>query len=392
MRSIQYHSSIENRELAVQMGGSMPNPIWERHYLNRAKLVAFIESSEHVNKANVVYNGDQLIIPIDTTGSYLLVEDDNDEGRDFLMSEDWPHAWTDVLHPDNKTMMRLHQLIDIKSLAPDREIVVPGEEREFRWYLSKYFRAGMGVDDRRLCMDGKKQFEGTDTDMYPGLRINEMMKAFMEARENILFLYGPYGTGKTHLIRYLCASYADDWMRSPKGIERGGHLNVAYTDDRPLVETDGFWEIISGFPVVIFDDLDTELRVPRTGVSSPMSNRLRRQSNGVIESDQKIIITTNCKVDEVDPALLRSGRCFDFIELAPMELVYAQALWNERELNPVIGEALFRNKEVVTQAEFISAAKTKPESIERPYTDPPRAYTIESKLGELRGTGQQAVT
>jgi ATP-dependent 26S proteasome regulatory subunit len=44
-------------------------------------------------------------------------------------------------------------------------------------------------------------------------------------------------------------------------------------------------------------------------------NQLLSFTNGVFANNTKIIITTNKKIEDIDQAILRPGRCFDILDI-----------------------------------------------------------------------------
>jgi hypothetical protein len=150
------------------------------------------------------------------------------------------------------------------------------------------------------------------TEMYPFLKgeaLEDYYDRFMASDASILLLIGPPGTGKTSFIRGMLQHTNSDAM-------------VSY--DQSVLEKD---MIFAGFiegdaSVFVMEDADNLLR-PRKDGNSMMHKFLNVGDGLVTVQGKKMIFSTNLpSIKDVDPALVRPGRCFDvltFDDLSPEE-------------------------------------------------------------------------
>lgn len=139
-------------------------------------------------------------------------------------------------------------------------------------------------------------------EMYPFLNesLEDYYRRFMESSANILLLIGPPGTGKTTFIRGLLA-HAD--------------LSAMVTYDDELMKKDSlFARFIEGeASVMVIEDSDTFLRARTDG--NTMMHRFLNVGDGLVTTKgKKLIFSTNLpSTKDIDPALIRPGRCFDVL-------------------------------------------------------------------------------
>jgi hypothetical protein len=139
------------------------------------------------------------------------------------------------------------------------------------------------------------------SEMYPFLgdeSLTDYYDRYMNSPANILLLIGPPGTGKTTFIRGLLA-----------------HRNCSaiVTYDSKILERDNFFArfIEDDAEVMVIEDSDTFLKSRSDG--NTMMHRFLNVGDGLVTTKgKKMIFSTNLpSVRDVDPALVRPGRCFD---------------------------------------------------------------------------------
>jgi len=153
---------------------------------------------------------------------------------------------------------------------------------------------------------------------YPWLdrSMSQYIDDYLNSEANVLILIGPPGTGKTTFIKNLIH-------------QAGGNAKVAY-DEKVLGADDffaGFIEDECRF--LIMEDADSFLDSRQDG--NTMMHRFLNLSDGLISAaDKKLVFSTNLpNIHDIDPALLREGRCFDVQQFRPLTRVEAQAVYAE---------------------------------------------------------------
>lgn len=147
--------------------------------------------------------------------------------------------------------------------------------------------------------------------------VDQFTKTFMESRESILILMGPPGTGKTNFIKNM--------------IKFTGR-NAMVTYDTNLLFSDGFFAAFMSdrnCNVLILEDADNIMGARKDGNS--MMHRFLNASDGLISMrDKKIVFTTNLpKVSDIDPALIRPGRCHDILTFRNLDQAECRSVLKE---------------------------------------------------------------
>ena len=138
---------------------------------------------------------------------------------------------------------------------------------------------------------------------YPFLKdgLSDYYQRFMESDQAILVLIGPPGTGKSSFI---------------KGLMHHTRKSATVTFDKDLLSSDTvFAEFIYGDSTFfVLEDADN-LLLPRKDGNDLMAKFLNVGEGLVKVPGKKMIFTTNLpNVSDIDPALIRPGRCFDVLQ------------------------------------------------------------------------------
>jgi hypothetical protein len=140
-------------------------------------------------------------------------------------------------------------------------------------------------------------------EMYPFLKepLESYYSRFLNSTASILLLIGPPGTGKTSFIRGLLHYAESDAL-------------VCY--DTAILERDTVFAHFledEDLGMMVLEDADNFLRPRKEGNS--MMHRFLNVGDGLVTmAHKKMIFSTNLpSIKDVDPALVRPGRCFDVL-------------------------------------------------------------------------------
>lgn len=153
-------------------------------------------------------------------------------------------------------------------------------------------------------------------EMYPFLgdqTLEEFYEGFMESSASILLLIGPPGTGKTTFIRGMLQHLSASAM-------------VSY--DAAVLEKDYlFAQFIEGDKsVMVLEDADMFLKSRKEG--NTMMHKFLNVGDGLVTTkNKKMVFSTNLpSISDIDPALVRPGRCYDILKFEELNQTQAVAL------------------------------------------------------------------
>jgi hypothetical protein len=176
------------------------------------------------------------------------------------------------------------------------------------------FDSGHGHSDRTFQIT--KEWD-IDRIYYPWIdtELKAYYKAFLDSRAQIMVAFGPPGTGKTSFIRDLiCEMNLNAFISYDMKVLTSDSTFVRYLTD-------------SIFDAIIIEDAD-ELLTSERGDSNKIIAKILNISDGLIKlPKKKLIFTTNLpKVEDIDPAIIRPGRCFDVMEFRQLDKAEATAV------------------------------------------------------------------
>lgn len=154
------------------------------------------------------------------------------------------------------------------------------------------------------------------SEMYPfldGESVEQYYDRFIESSASILLLIGPPGTGKTTFIR---------------GLLHHAGENAMVTYDEKILDRDHIFArfIEEDVSVMVIEDADNFLKSRSDGNS--MMHRFLNVGDGLITvKGKKMVFSTNLpSIKDIDPALVRPGRCFDILHFCNYNKEQAKAL------------------------------------------------------------------
>jgi SpoVK/Ycf46/Vps4 family AAA+-type ATPase len=143
---------------------------------------------------------------------------------------------------------------------------------------------------------------------------SEQIEAFLASDCNVMLLIGPPGTGKSTYLRAMLDSMGD--------------RRVTTMDSQDVLMHPGLGGLIrSSAHNTVFIAEDADAFVGKRENGNPQMSMLLNLADGIIKSERKFIISTNLpSLANVDPALIRPGRCFDILEFRKLDNAEANAV------------------------------------------------------------------
>jgi len=185
-------------------------------------------------------------------------------------------------------------------------------------------------------------------EMYPFLNgdtLTSYYDRFLNSTANVLLLIGPPGSGKTTFIRGLL-----DYSKK----------SAMVTYDAAILEKDYIFASFIGndTDIMVMEDCDKFLGSRADG--NTMMHKFLNVGDGLVTSSgKKLIFSTNLpSVRDVDPALIRPGRCFDILNFGMLNKTQADILAKK------IGVTL-EDKEFYSVAEIYNTQTTSPTTVSR---------------------------
>lgn len=172
--------------------------------------------------------------------------------------------------------------------------------------------------------------QGVVDSSYPFIEegVEQFVQDFLSSSENILVLIGAPGTGKSNFIKHIIA-------KSKK--------NALITYDPEVMKKDGIFAnfIEDDYGSLIMEDADAFLGARTEG--NLMMSKFLNVGDGIVSMHgKKMIFSTNLeKLDDIDPALLRPGRCFAVVQFRKMTHDEAKAFVKDHNIttwSPTPGE------------------------------------------------------
>ncbi len=197
-----------------------------------------------------------------------------------------------------------------------------------------YFATPSGLDYASMNEIGEERLLD---EAYPSLKegVASFISRYVTAAEPVLVLQGPPGTGKSRLVRGILAELAG---------RRGAESSAIFTNDpRVLADEQLYVRLLtSSVDAFVLEDAD-QLLLPRAD-GNDLIQRFLAIADGIVRTQgRKIIFTTNLpNVGDLDPALVRPGRCFARVFLRELLLPEAEGLLSRLTEGATAPEAVDR--------------------------------------------------
>jgi hypothetical protein len=167
------------------------------------------------------------------------------------------------------------------------------------------------------------------------IKEDEKIQQFIEEKEKsgLIILHGEKGTGKSSYIKYLVNQHPDK-----KFVFVGAGLI------RLLGEPSfgSFLETLSEH-VIVLEDCEAAIQDRKShGGNADAVSLILNMTDGILADDlnMKFICTFNDDMKNIDPALLRKGRCVSKYEFMPLSADKSQALLKERGIEAVVDKPM----------------------------------------------------
>lgn len=181
-----------------------------------------------------------------------------------------------------------------------KELIVPDTN-----FISWAFNTSQGIN----TIETSVKYNGeVKNEFYPFLKdAKGFMDDYLKSKASVLILNGHRGTGKSTLI--------SDFIVRHK-------LKSLTTYDSNLMKEDAFFIkfLTEEYDLLVLEDADLLLQ-SRLETNNETMAKLLNVSDGIVDmSKKKIIITANIdNRNNIDPAIMRPGRCYAFIDFRQLE-------------------------------------------------------------------------
>lgn len=158
---------------------------------------------------------------------------------------------------------------------------------------------------------------------YPFIKnLEEYIHDFVTGDETLLIFQGIPGTGKTRLIRHLLREMSKYYKE-----ENSNNCYFGFTNNPELINNEEFYMhflLDDNYVGMILEDSDVNIKARKGLGDNATINKLLFASDGFIPHNKKIILSTNLDVQNIDNAIVRSGRCYDFVQTRKLTVLESE--------------------------------------------------------------------
>jgi len=253
------------------------------------------------------------------------------------------------LYYDDLFIFFKSESIMIKVLTKIEDLAEQFQDLETDEYLNftKYFYVKWELinDEQEIYFS---DLEKIKKELYPQLNVDTLINYFKQSEENLLLLNWEPWVWKTSFVKYFFSQleHADD---------------IIYTSDIEVLKDDYFWSKLlkNNVDLLVIDDIDDVIKRRDEKWWNIVVNKLLTILDWIIRNNIKVIITTNLDSNEIDPAILRSWRCFESIKLEPLNINEAKKIWKSwgYDLKILDKEITSKKLDKVSQSKLIEMKK-----------------------------------
>jgi len=145
--------------------------------------------------------------------------------------------------------------------------------------------------------------------------VESYIENFLDSKAPVLILQGEAGTGKTTFVKQILKTMQE------RILQERDTLHITYSFDESIFYSSDFYRqlIYDDYDAIVLEDINQVLHKNQEAEINSI-NKFLSVTDGLISKYKKIIITTNIESKhQLNPALLRPGRCYDVIEFRKLE-------------------------------------------------------------------------
>lgn len=188
-----------------------------------------------------------------------------------------------------------------------------GKKLKINWYTDNKGNCEEIIDiSNNITMDCIYPFVGN---------VDNYIRKFLQSDASIIILIGEPGTGKTNFIRNMLY-YMED-------------KEIYLSFDESVLKSDRvFVDFVSNQSAGAFVIEDADMMIKSRKIGDEMMSKFLNIGDGLVKlNGKKLIFSTNLEsVNDIDPAIMRPGRCFDVLKFRKLTLKEANVVCGEYEL------------------------------------------------------------
>jgi len=197
--------------------------------------------------------------------------------------------------------------------------VLDEEHINLRWL---YINANKQLDSYHFQQSYK---DVVFPEAYPYIKnFEKYVRNFVTGEETLLIFQGVPGTGKTRFIRHLLKELSRHYED-----EVSDDCYFGFTNNPLLIDSEDFYMrflLDEDYVGMILEDSDVNIKSRKALGGNKTINKMLFASDGFIPHNKKIILSTNLDMEKIDSAIIRSGRCYDFVKTRKLTPTEAQNL------------------------------------------------------------------